>query len=227
MSILSYEMSVLSLSEDAGSKRERKKRDKEARIRQAALRLFRDQGFAATTTRQVADHAGIAAGTLFLYVRSKEELVDFVFTGEIAAVVDEALRTLPRHGDVAARMMHLFGALLDFYAADPGLARVLLAQALLPAPGARSMPMTLQFLERLAALLDEARAAGRLVAGALPVELALHAFTLYVGAVLTVVNGYGTADEAKRTLRRALHVHLLGLRAPAKPNPKPRKRRIR
>ena len=196
------------------SRREQKKRDKEARIRQAAMALFRDKGYHATTTREVARKAGIAAGTLFLYVETKEELVDFVFAGEIARVVDEAWRTLPRHGDLVPRLMHLFGALIGFYAADVTVARVLVAEAILPRPGARSAPLTFDFLERLGALVAAAQEAGQLTRAALPLELALHAFQLYVGGILMVVNGYGSADDARRMIARALEVHLLGLRPP-------------
>src|SRR5256885_4370198 len=190
-------MSTLSFSETAGadSKREQNKRDKEARIRAAALALFREKGFAATTTREVAERAGIAAGTLFLYVKTKEELVDFVFAGEIAAVVDAAFATLPKKGDLVARMMHVFGALYDFYAADLALSRVLIAEAILPQPGARSMPLTIAFFERMGALIGEAQGARQLVAGAFPLELAMHVFTLYVGGVLSLVNGYGSAAD--------------------------------
>jgi len=209
-------MSVLS-SAGSGSKRERKKRDKETRIRQAALALFREKGFSATTTREVAERAGIAAGTLFLYVKSKEELVDFVFAGEIAAVVADGWRTLPRAGDVVQRLMHLFGRLLDYYAADLAIARVLIADAVLPRPGARSMPLTVEFLDQLGRVIGEAQAAGRLDADAFPLELAMHSFTLYVGGVLAVVNGYGSADDAKRNVARALELHFLGLRPPKPP----------
>ncbi|MDB4969245.1 MAG: hypothetical protein JWN44_4934 [Myxococcales bacterium] len=220
-------MSALSFdeSDDAGSggKREQKKRDKEARIRAAALALFREKGFAATTTREVAERAGIATGTLFLYVKSKEELVDFVFYGEIAAVVEAAFRTLPRRGDVLTRLVHLFGALYDYYASDLAIARVLIAGAILPPPGARSMPLTFQFIDRVAGVIREAQQAGSLHPDGFPIELATHAFTLYVGGVLTLVNGFGSADDAKNQLRRALDVHFAGLRLPQKPKP-PRRR---
>jgi AcrR family transcriptional regulator len=200
------------LSSDGSSRRERNKEDKAARIRRAALALFGEKGFAGTTTREVAKRARIAAGTLFLYVQSKEDLVDFVFSGEIARVVEEAVATLPADGDVVARLVHLFGRLFDFYAVDPAISRVLVCSAIIPKPNARSLPLTFDFLQKLGAVIAEAQAAGQLGAAALPLELAMHAFTLYLGGVLTVINGYGSAEDARRTLERALSVHFLGLR---------------
>lgn len=45
------------------------------RILDAALRLFRDNGFAATTMRDISSEAGVATGASYYYFRSKEELV--------------------------------------------------------------------------------------------------------------------------------------------------------
>jgi AcrR family transcriptional regulator len=45
------------------------------RILDAAGELFRSRGFEATTTRDIARSAGIAAGTLFNYFQSKEAIV--------------------------------------------------------------------------------------------------------------------------------------------------------
>src|SRR5262249_4568735 len=50
------------------------KRETRERILEAAGRLFREQGFEAATTRDLARGAGIATGTLFNYFPSKEAL---------------------------------------------------------------------------------------------------------------------------------------------------------
>jgi len=45
------------------------------RILEAALELFRERGFDATSTRQIARRAGVANGAAYYYFRSKEEMV--------------------------------------------------------------------------------------------------------------------------------------------------------
>ena len=70
--------------------REAKKEDKRRRIRWAAAELFRKQGYDATTTRAIAERAGVATGTLFLYVRDKDEALALVYGHE----VDDAHRLL-------------------------------------------------------------------------------------------------------------------------------------
>jgi len=59
------------------------------RILDAALRLFRERGFAETTMRDVATAAGVATGAAYYYFRSKEELVlaFYVRTDQEAAEV--------------------------------------------------------------------------------------------------------------------------------------------
>ncbi len=194
-----------------------KKRDKEARIRAAAMELIRRQGFAATTTAAVAERAGIAAGTLFRYVKTKDDLLDLVFAGEIAAVVEEAFASLPKRGDIVKRLAHLFGRLLDYYQRDVVMARVLVAGALLPRDGARSLPLTLGFLQRVAALIEAEQTAGQLAGDVNPVALAMDCFTRYVGGVLAVVNQMARSPDALANLERALAIHFRGLRPPPAP----------
>jgi AcrR family transcriptional regulator len=59
-----------------------------ARIVAAARRLFSERGFEATTTRELAAEAGIAAGTLFNYFPGKEALGAWILAETAAAGVD-------------------------------------------------------------------------------------------------------------------------------------------
>jgi AcrR family transcriptional regulator len=57
------------------SRRERNKQEKLDRIVAAATELFAERGVDEVTTQEIADKADIGAGTLFLYAKSKGELL--------------------------------------------------------------------------------------------------------------------------------------------------------
>ena len=80
--------------------RERKKARTRATIRQEALRLFREQGYQATTVEQIAAAAEVSPSTFFRYFPSKE---DVVLQDDMEAMLVEALEQQPRElGMVAA-----------------------------------------------------------------------------------------------------------------------------
>lgn len=62
-------------SQPSTSRRQANKQDKLERITVAAQTLFATKGITDVTTSQIAREAGVAAGTLFLYAKTKGELL--------------------------------------------------------------------------------------------------------------------------------------------------------
>lgn len=62
------------------------------RILLEAARLFRHHGYAATTLREVADAAGVKAGSIYYHFESKEQILGEVLDKGITIVID-AVRT--------------------------------------------------------------------------------------------------------------------------------------
>ena len=71
------------------TKRERRKDARPGELLDAALELFVEKGFAATRAEEVARHAGVSKGTLFLYFSSKEELFKAVVRENISGRFSE------------------------------------------------------------------------------------------------------------------------------------------
>jgi AcrR family transcriptional regulator len=94
--------------------RERKKARTRAAIQEHALRLFGDQGYAATTVEQIAEAADVSPSTFFRYFATKE---DVVLHDRYDPILIEAYRRQPTDvGPVRALrnvLREVFGSLSD------------------------------------------------------------------------------------------------------------------
>jgi AcrR family transcriptional regulator len=90
--------------------RERKKARTKTAIQEHAIRLFRDQGYAATTVEQIAEAAEVSPSTVFRYFPTKEELVT---TDEVDPVIFAAFEEQPRELGLLRAWRGAMHAVLD------------------------------------------------------------------------------------------------------------------
>ncbi|MDQ1300454.1 MAG: hypothetical protein QG637_372 [Chloroflexota bacterium] len=69
--------------EPIASKREQGKLERKERLYEAALTLFRVQGYEATTVDQITRQAGLAKGTFFNYFPTKDAVLRYMGTREV------------------------------------------------------------------------------------------------------------------------------------------------
>ncbi len=77
------------LTSTPAGRRERNKQEKLERIVAAASALFAERGVDDVTTQEIADAADIGTGTLFLYAKTKGELLLLVQNAHYARALDE------------------------------------------------------------------------------------------------------------------------------------------
>lgn len=85
-------------------------------IRSTALRLFREQGFEATTMRLVAQEAGVAVGNAYHHFASKDALVQELYLEAVRDHVARSQAVLAEGGDLVARVRGVWHASLDAFA---------------------------------------------------------------------------------------------------------------
>lgn len=79
----------MSAADTPVGRRERNKQAKLQRITAAASELFAEHGVDDVTTQQIADRADIGTGTLFLYAKTKGELLLLVQNAQYAAALEK------------------------------------------------------------------------------------------------------------------------------------------
>ncbi len=95
--------------------------DKRARIEQAALSLFLQNGIENTSVNQITKQAQIAKGTFYLYFKDKDELVRNSFIHENLKTLDQALRQSQNQSSRTGLSWTscFVTALMDFYEQHP------------------------------------------------------------------------------------------------------------
>jgi len=81
----------MSVASQSVGRRERNKQEKLDRIVAAASELFAEHGVDEVTTQQIADKADIGTGTLFLYAKTKGELLLLVQNAKYAEALEQGL----------------------------------------------------------------------------------------------------------------------------------------
>ena len=88
----------------AGGRRRAREMDREAEILAAAARMFREKGYHGTSVRDIAESVGLLKGSLYHYIRSKEELLARLFEGALAETLGELERIADREGPARERL---------------------------------------------------------------------------------------------------------------------------
>jgi TetR/AcrR family transcriptional regulator len=100
----------------------------------AALHLFSSSGFRGTSTRAIAEAAGVSEALLFRHFPSKADLYAAILQQKAResgfAARFDTLRRLARRGDDAALVQYLVRIILASYQRDPDFERLMLYAAL-------------------------------------------------------------------------------------------------
>ena len=194
-------------------KRQRNKLDKQRRIVAAATALFQEKGFEDTTTAEIATAAGIGAGTLYLYVESKEELLVSAFVNVAGEAWTEAFELVDRSASVVDQIMTLLLHVTDYHEADRRLARSFFKELPYVSRSGRAGTgaFTDWFSKRLASLLDDASANGMLNPDVPKATLAFNLYSLWQVLMRRLVTDRIAYDEMVTQLEDAVRVAVWGL----------------
>ena len=135
--------------------------DKRQQILDAAVRVFARQGFHSTRVSDVADEAGVAYGLVYHYFRSKDQILNELFTERwsllLAAIEGTDGGTPPRE-----RLSAVAGFIFDSYRHDPDLMKVIIVEVTRAANsfGRIHLPEIRKAYELIAGIVAEGQAQG-------------------------------------------------------------------
>jgi len=102
------------MSTDAAlGRRERNKQQKLERITAAAAELFAERGIDDVTTQQIAERADVGTGTLFLYAKTKGELLLLVQNAHYAVALQEGIAAAAEVTDTLDAIMALLRPVIE------------------------------------------------------------------------------------------------------------------
>ncbi|WP_370618894.1 TetR/AcrR family transcriptional regulator [Mumia sp. Pv 4-285] len=177
-------------------------KDTRERLVAAALRLFRTDGYHATTMRRIADEAGLSLGNAYYYFAGKDELVHELYVSVQRDHRDRALADLIDGAPLVDNLRVVLHTGLDVMAPYHGFGTTFVQQAL---PGSSSAsPFSAESTDARAmaiALMDHAVATSKTrVPSALRDRLPTLLWLLYLGVTLHWVVDPTPAQERTRTL---------------------------
>jgi len=147
--------------------------DKPQQIIEAAVRVFARKGYFNSRVSDVAREAGIAAGTIYLYFKTKEDILTTLFREKMAEFVAKLWKAMADQPDPVSKVRRLVYLHFDLLERNPELAEVVqieLRQGQKFFRGASSQEIA-SYFALIGSVLEEGVAAGRFRAN-LPVKVA-------------------------------------------------------
>jgi len=101
---------------------------KRERIIEAGLKLFANESYQAVTMDRVAEAAGVAKGTLYLYFQSKEDLYLGILTDGMESMARNYQASLAPRADVKVRLRRAIILSVEFYDQQRDLLRLMMTE---------------------------------------------------------------------------------------------------
>jgi TetR/AcrR family transcriptional regulator, fatty acid metabolism regulator protein len=162
--------------------------DKRRLILDAAIRVFARQGFHATRVSDIADEAGVAYGLVYHYFRSKDEVLNELFSERwslLLSAIDETDRT----GETPRQKLAAVAAfIVDSYRHDPELMKVIIVEVTRAANsfGRTHLPQIRRAYQSIAKIVEDGQKEGVFRDDVAP----LFASMSFYGAIEQLLSGW-------------------------------------
>lgn len=187
--------------------RERKKLIRLQKIVASARKLFVEKGFNTTTIQDIAAEADVGLGTLYLYAKSKEDLLVLVFKDDILLMIDESYAAIKPGTPLLEQLMAFFDGHIRYHKQDQALSRTVLKELSFSTTEQRREDIN-QVMNstyaKLMKIIERARRDNRVSKDLYTGTTAWSAFALYYHLLQGYLCGFHDEEEFRKGLRNAL-----------------------
>ena len=195
--------------------------DKRQRILDAAVRVFAKKGFYATRVSEVAKAAGVADGTIYLYFKSKEELLVSLFEDRVERLLAFLHTELPATTGAAAKLRRIIELQLGLLEGERDLAEVItvILRQSTKLMKEYAAPKFTAYLDAIARVVAEGQAAGEFRGDVSPSLVARATFGALDGITMTWALGKADRGGLVRASGQLAEIVLRGLAPTPLPPP--------
>jgi TetR/AcrR family fatty acid metabolism transcriptional regulator len=106
----------------------KKDEEKRKKILDAATKVFARVGFSNTRIQDVAQEAGIAHGTVYLYFKSKDDLFISIFQESLGELIDYISSEVQKKDSAEDKLRRMISLQLDVIEENPDLTKLILIE---------------------------------------------------------------------------------------------------
>jgi len=191
----------------------RRSGDKRERILRAAVKVFAKNGFYATRVSEVAKAAGVADGTIYLYFKSKDELLVSLFEDRVERLLAFMADELPKRERAAEKLRRVIEMQLGLLEGERDLAEVItvILRQSTKLMKEYAAPRFIAYLDAIARIVVDGQAQGDFRADVSPHLVARALFGALDGITLTWALGRAEQGALARAATQLSDILLRGL----------------
>ncbi|HEY3817588.1 MAG TPA: TetR/AcrR family transcriptional regulator [Polyangiaceae bacterium] len=187
--------------------------DKRERILDAAVRVFAKKGFHATRVSEVAKAAGVADGTIYLYFKSKDQLLVSLFEDRVERLLTFLEKELPATAGAAEKLRRIIELQLGLLEGERDLAEVItvILRQSTKLMKEYAAPKFTSYLDAIARVVADGQASGELRGDVSPHLAARAIFGALDGITMTWALGKADRGGLVRASGQLAELVLRGL----------------
>lgn len=198
-----------------GEKRSERRAEKRLAILEGAVRVFAEKGFFNTTVAEIARSAGVADGTIYLYFKSKDDLLLSIFDEKMQELCTLARAAIEGETSAVEALRKVCIVHLAAVEENPSLAAVLIVELRQSNAFVRDIekPRLVEYLDLLAEIVRRGQTTGEFRSDVHPAAVKRALF----GALDEIALGWLLARrkfDLSRTAREMADMFVRGLTVP-------------